>query len=85
MRIAVLDDYQGVARDLAEWSALPDGSEIQVFRDHLADESEAGWRGCKAFRPSSGCGSAPPFPARCWPACPTWRLLITTRRTQRFL
>ncbi len=36
-RVAVLDDYQGVALQMADWSALPADFRVQVFRDHLAD------------------------------------------------
>ena len=35
--IAVLDDYQGVALTLADWSTLRDRASVTVFRDHLAD------------------------------------------------
>ena len=34
--IAVLDDYQGVSQQLADWSALPEGSQIQAFATTLA-------------------------------------------------
>ncbi len=37
-KLAVLDDYQGVALEMADWSALDGDVEITVFRDHLADE-----------------------------------------------
>ena len=37
-RVALLDDYQGVALRMADWKSLPAGTEVQVFRDHLADE-----------------------------------------------
>jgi phosphoglycerate dehydrogenase-like enzyme len=36
-RIAVLDDYQSVALESADWSVLRDRAEIAVFQDHLAD------------------------------------------------
>src|SRR5580698_8584680 len=36
-KIAVLDDYQGVALESADWSVLRDRAEITVFQDHLAD------------------------------------------------
>jgi len=36
-KIAVLDDYQGVALESAEWSVLRDRADIAVFQDHLAD------------------------------------------------
>lgn len=35
IRVAVLDDYQGVALRYADWSILADRSEVTVFRDHL--------------------------------------------------
>jgi len=35
MKIAVLDDYQGVALTSADWSPLKERAEITVFRDYL--------------------------------------------------
>src|ERR1700748_1573645 len=37
IRIAVLDDYQGVALSLADWSVLDGRVTLTVFTDHLAD------------------------------------------------
>jgi phosphoglycerate dehydrogenase-like enzyme len=37
MKIAVLDDYQGVALQFADWSALAARAQVVVFNDHLAD------------------------------------------------
>src|ERR1700691_4307093 len=39
-KVAVLDDYQNVALESADWSLLGDRADIAVFQDHLAD-SEA--------------------------------------------
>jgi phosphoglycerate dehydrogenase-like enzyme len=36
-QIAVLDDYQNVALESADWSVLRDRADISVFRDHLAE------------------------------------------------
>jgi phosphoglycerate dehydrogenase-like enzyme len=36
-KIAVLDDYQNVAHESADWSVLRDRADIAVFQDHLAD------------------------------------------------
>jgi len=36
-KIAVLDDYQKVALECADWSVLCDRADIAVFQDHLAD------------------------------------------------
>ena len=37
MRVALLDDYQGVALDSAEWGRLPSAVTVQSFPDHLTD------------------------------------------------
>src|ERR1700676_3927382 len=36
-KIAVLDDYQSVALESADWSVLRDRADIAVFQNHLAD------------------------------------------------
>jgi phosphoglycerate dehydrogenase-like enzyme len=36
-KIAILDDYQNVARTMADWSILDGRAAITVFNDHLAD------------------------------------------------
>ena len=40
-KIAVLDDWQGVARDCADWSALEARAELTFFRDAFASEDIA--------------------------------------------
>ena len=40
VKVAVLDDYQGVALEMADWSVLDGRAEVTVFRDHLADQEE---------------------------------------------
>ena len=37
-RVALLDDYQGVALRMADWKSLPAGTDVIAFPDHLADE-----------------------------------------------
>jgi phosphoglycerate dehydrogenase-like enzyme len=37
IRIAVLDDYQGVALEVADWSAIQKLARVDVFHDHVAD------------------------------------------------
>jgi phosphoglycerate dehydrogenase-like enzyme len=39
-RVAILDDYQNCALEMADWSKLPEGSEVVSFTDHLTDEDE---------------------------------------------
>ena len=40
-KVAILDDYQGVALGLADWSKLQPGTDVQVFRHHLGSDHEA--------------------------------------------
>jgi hypothetical protein len=35
--IAILDDYQNIALEMADWSSLDRRATIMVFNDHLAD------------------------------------------------
>jgi len=37
IKVAVLDDYQGVALKLADWSILEGKVDVMVFRDHVSD------------------------------------------------
>jgi phosphoglycerate dehydrogenase-like enzyme len=39
MKIAILDDYQNVALEMADWSALSKRAEITVFNDHVSEPS----------------------------------------------
>jgi phosphoglycerate dehydrogenase-like enzyme len=41
MRVAVIDDWQGVARDSADWSALQARAPITIFQEAFADEDAA--------------------------------------------
>jgi lactate dehydrogenase-like 2-hydroxyacid dehydrogenase len=40
-KVAILDDYAGVALDLADWSPVQDRSEITVFDRHLSEAEAA--------------------------------------------
>ncbi|SPJ25413.1 D-2-hydroxyacid dehydrogenase family protein [Palleronia abyssalis] len=39
MRIVILDDYQGVARDMADWRALEARADIEVERRYIGDRA----------------------------------------------
>ena len=39
MKVAILDDYQNVALQVADWSSIQRHAEITVFNDHVADPS----------------------------------------------
>src|SRR5580692_9633124 len=38
INVAVLDDYQGVAMSIVDWSKVRDQADITVFNDHLPDQ-----------------------------------------------
>lgn len=40
VRVAILDDYQNVALDLADWSPLKNRAEITVFNDHVGQDAQ---------------------------------------------
>ncbi len=37
VQVAILDDYQNVAMEMADWTAVADRVDITVFNDHIAD------------------------------------------------
>jgi phosphoglycerate dehydrogenase-like enzyme len=37
MKVAILDDYQNAALEMADWSSVAGRAEITVFNDHVAD------------------------------------------------
>jgi phosphoglycerate dehydrogenase-like enzyme len=40
LHIAILDDYQNIALEMADWSSLTGRAEITVFNDHLFNSDE---------------------------------------------
>jgi phosphoglycerate dehydrogenase-like enzyme len=77
MRIAVLDDYQGVAREMADWGSLGADCEAVFFREHFSKvevltETLAGFEVIVAMRERT------PFPRALLEKLPQLRLLVTT-------
>ena len=77
MNIAILDDYQGVSPQRADWSQLPPGMEVQMFLDHLSDEDGLVER-LKDFQVIMGMRERTAFPRSLLERLPQLRLLITT-------
>ena len=77
MKLAILDDYQGVAEQLADWSQLPPGTELHVFREHEANEDRLVER-LRDFQIVMGMRERTPFPRSVLSRLPELRLLITT-------
>ena len=77
MKVAVLDDYQLVAESMADWSELPEGTEVRFFQDHLVQEDLLVER-LKDFQVVMGMRERTPFPHSLLARLPELRLLVTT-------
>ena len=75
--IAVLDDYQNVARGFADWDALRAGSQLRFFADHLADPAQLVER-LQPFDVIVAMRERTPFPRAVLAQLPKLRLLVTT-------
>ena len=77
VKVAVLDDYQGVARRFGPWLDLGDAVEVTVFKDHVVDEEVlidrlVGFPVVVAMRERTA------FPRKVLERLPNLRLLATT-------
>lgn len=77
MRIAVLDDYQGVALELADWSPLKHRADITVFRDHVAESAGVIAR-LKPFDIVCVMRERTPLPRAIIDQLPNLKLIVTT-------
>ena len=76
MDVAILDDYQAVAQQMADWSQLPSGINVQFFHDHIGDEDRLVER-LKNFQVIMGMRERTPFPRSVLDRLPELRLLVT--------
>lgn len=76
-RIAILDDYQGVARHYADWDSLPGDSAVHVFREHIADTALL-VAALRDFDVVVAMRERTAFTAERLDALPRLRLLVTT-------
>ena len=77
IQVAVLDDYQEVARELAPWETLSPGAEVTFFHDHLLVDGVVrdmlgGFEVVVAMRERT------PFTAKRLASLPDLKLLVTT-------
>jgi phosphoglycerate dehydrogenase-like enzyme len=77
MRLSILDDYQGVALDMADWSPLEGRAEIVVERRPFADEDEAA-RVLANSEIVAAMRERTPFPRSLVERLPNLKLLNTT-------
>src|SRR5207244_1692301 len=76
-RVAILDDYQGVARRMADWTSLAAGTEVVVFADHLSDPAAVAAR-LADFDAVVAMRERTPFPRALLERLPRLKLLVTT-------
>ncbi|HET7191117.1 MAG TPA: D-2-hydroxyacid dehydrogenase family protein [Pseudolabrys sp.] len=77
VRAAILDDYQNVAMQFADWSPIAKDVEIKVFNKPFADQGEA-IKALQGFAVIVGMRERTPFPRKVIEALPDLKLLITT-------
>lgn len=77
MRIAILDDYQNISRQFADWSRLPAGCELSVFTDHEPDPVKLQAR-LAPFQILCVMRERTPLPAALLAQLPELRLIVTS-------
>lgn len=76
-RVAILDDYQGVALTSADWSSVLPCAEVSVFKDTITDEDKLVAR-LKAFDVICVMRERTPFPRRIMDRLPCLKLIVST-------
>jgi phosphoglycerate dehydrogenase-like enzyme len=76
-RVAILDDFQGVALQMADWSVLAPDCRVEVFRDHLTDLDALANR-LRDFEIVTCMRERTPFRRDLLERLPNLRLLVTT-------
>ena len=79
LKLAILDDYQGVAFSSADWSALKGRVEITRFRDHLDEEAKLVAR-LKPFDALLVMRERTPLPANILAKLDKLKLILSTGR-----
>lgn len=76
MRLAILDDYQGIALRQVDWASVP-GVTVVPFRDHVADEARLADR-LAGFQAVMRIRERTPLTRRVVEACPDLKLILAT-------
>ena len=77
MKIALLDDYQGIGKDSADWGSLAAGTQVDAFTDTLADH-DALVRRLAPYDVIVAMRERTRFPAQLIEALPNLKLLVST-------
>jgi D-3-phosphoglycerate dehydrogenase len=81
-RCAILDDYQSVALEMADWSKVAGDLDIKVFSEPLGGP-DAVARALEGFEIICAMRERTPFPRQLIEALPQLRLLVTTGMVNR--
>jgi phosphoglycerate dehydrogenase-like enzyme len=76
-KVAVLDDYQGVALQMADWSPVQSRAEVVVFRDHLSDSDQVAER-LKPFDVLCVMRERTPLQGSLFKRLPNLKLIVST-------
>jgi phosphoglycerate dehydrogenase-like enzyme len=77
INVAVLDDYQGVALNIVDWSTVSDRANITAFKDHLADQNAVAER-LAPFDVVCIMRERTPMPGALLKRLPKLRLIVST-------
>jgi phosphoglycerate dehydrogenase-like enzyme len=77
VKIAILDDYQQIAMQSADWKSLPAGTEVKSFAMHIADQDEL-VRQLQPYDVIIAMRERTRFPAPVIDALPNLKLLVST-------
>lgn len=77
LRVAVLDDFQRVAEEVADWSRLRDSAEVTFFHDHVDDLHKLVNR-LRSYDVVVAMRERTPFPGDVLRRLPELRLLVAT-------
>ena len=77
MKIAILDDYQQIAKQSADWSSLPAGTQVDSFAQNIADQTEL-VRQLAPYDVIIAMRERTRFPAAVLEALPNLKLLVST-------
>jgi phosphoglycerate dehydrogenase-like enzyme len=77
VKVAILDDYQGVALSMAGWGSLPEDTQVDAFPDHVDDEAALAQR-LAGYEVAVIMRERTPFPRSLLDRLPDLKLLVTT-------
>jgi phosphoglycerate dehydrogenase-like enzyme len=77
MKIAVLDDYQQIAVQSADWKSLPGGTQVDSFAENIRDKDEL-VRKLQPYEVIVAMRERTRFPAEVLERLPNLRLLVST-------